>query len=224
MNDLSKFSFFRNVGGKLKLLLQYLPVKFGIKKWFYFSDSQTCEQGLYLPYDLLLSIEKEVDIVITYPHFLERNKKNAFIKLAEKLSKTNTVFIHEVLVEAGGGADFATTFDMVRQTAKFIYDYFQPFINTAGNALTVYEIVNMIYQKKNRNLIIKNQFTIKRILNGIRYNYIFDRLKPNVAIEASKAVPKEGKDNSNRKVYRDIYMRFNSKKKVWLKFDDREIV
>jgi len=210
-------SFIREFLGKVGVSIQYFLLKRRFRNIIYFSDTDIYRYGFYLPYDLLQDIEKNVDLVIIYPEFSPLNIKASFKKLGNNLSKENKVLVREMIVKAGGGGDDT---ENIINTVKFVYESFQPFINIARDILITL-VIEKIYKAKN-NPITKSQFTIRRINNGTRYNYIFDKLNANDAIKASKLIPsikiQKNLSDNNIEYFQDVYLRFESKKKVWIVF------
>ncbi len=163
-------------------------------------------------FDLIKTYENEFDVVIVYPHYATGEERQAYSQLALDLSLDHKVLLYEASIEAGGGAE-------VLDAAKFVYQQFQPIIDVTTvvllNVLSnyVYDVLNSLYKNKN-NPILKSQFTIRRQVGNITYNYIFDKLTADEAIAAGKMIPKkiESMEESNF----DVYLTYLPSKGKWI--------
>lgn len=161
---------------------------------------------------LIETYENEFDIVIVYPHYATDEERQAYSQLALDLSSDHKVLLYEASIEAGGGAE-------VLDVAKFAYQQFQPIIDVTTvvllNVLSnyVYDVLTSLYKNKN-NPILKSQFTIRRQVGSITYNYIFDKLTADEAIAAGKMIPKQI-ENVEESSF-DVYLAYLPSKGKWI--------
>ena len=168
--------------------------------------------------DLVKGFEKAADITIIHP--LGANAEGtriAFQELAKDLSKDKKVFLYEASIEAGGGGSVELT--------KFIYEHFQPIIVISTSiALNIfsswlYDLIKKIYTKRSHK-IVESQFTIRRVFNGVNYNYVFDRLTADQALCASQLIPNDIENiKDSESAYYDIHLRYIPEKNVWVTFE-----
>lgn len=205
----------KTILGKLIPMKGKVMHKIGIAPFIFISVPNMYEKGVSPDFGLIKKYESESDITITYSHFEPDDAKESFQQLAKLLSKKHKVLLYEVAVEAGGGGADA-------EVIGFIYQQFQPVIivisslalNVASNA--IYDLIKSIYRRKH-NPIIKDQFTIQHTSKGVRYNYVFDNLDADIAIEASKIIPTKHPIRKSRVNY-DVYLRYLPSKKRWTTF------
>lgn len=212
---MNKYAFL----GTLSLKVSKVKYKLRITPFIYISVPDLYSRGWYPNFELIKTLQKEAELNIIYPHFATKDEKYSLLKLAKELSKDKHVVVYEVAVELGGGAD-----TVVREALRFVYQHYQPSIILGNISLGlfinyIYDLLKKIYKEKN-NPILKSQFTIQRVTDNVRYNYIFDNLDKDTALLAGSLIPKKKdikieKPNSNS-VYQDVYLCFIKYKKKWM--------
>lgn len=174
------------------------------------------EKGWYPDFDLIKLYEDKADIVIVYPHYATDEERESFIQLAGQLSKKYDVFLYEAAIEAGGGADTE-----LLQKASFIYQQFQPIFDLGANLAIgvlgsyIYDLIKNLYSNKN-NPLLKKQYTIRRTSHGVTFNYVFDGLTADEAIQAGRLIPDEKTQPSAS--YHDVYLRYVQELNKWIQF------
>lgn len=189
----------------------------GEDQYIFVSIPHLYERGWHPDFDLIKTYQDQADIVIAYPHYATDEERGAYKALAEKLSHKYEVLLYEISIEAGGGADAE-----IIQKVAFVYQHFQPIFDLGVDVAVgvlggyIYDLIKGLYQSK-KNPILINQYTIKRASDGVTYNYVFDGLTADEAIEAGKLIPQVEIEMNDS--YHDVYLRYVPKLGKWIQFE-----
>lgn len=202
----------------LYLNYQRFLVKIRLKKYVFISDAEVWEKNFGIHHDHLQNLRQNSDVFISYTNYEEKRTKKSLHDVAKLLSNKYRVTVYECIPEIGGGGEGAiaesiTSLLRYRPVIDFVVLSALSGIIGQGS----YDAIKKVFKKNKRNVY---RAVIRKTINNLKLNFIFDGLTPKEAIKAYKLIDKVTHFNRRTNYNEDIYLRFNKKINMWNKIRD----
>jgi hypothetical protein len=191
--------------------------KLKILNKIYINDAKLWKKNIYTIWDYEDIIKTDNFVTIRYLNTEKEEIKEHLKEVSDLLSESQQVMLREYTPEKGGAGGPGIT-------GKEIFDYIvrlkdDPLV-LIGISFAGEKLMNAILDTVkafNTELKKKNfRYVIRFTMDKARINFVFDNLKAETAIRASKRIPSNVSSISSEiDVNDDIYYVYNSKKDKW---------